>query len=145
MSARNKVNKKSSWKKWAASGAVEAGTDSQINTLLLQLESDIRCDCHRTETAFNRSGTKTKLLEIGPYVLNLIAKHMKKHFPEKDTRELDVSAVDYDMFGVWVWLISNFRKKYNLPPTPYKSHVVFADQNIHDWRRYCLSAHSYAI
>ena len=111
-----------------------------LPTLFERLEDEVRYDCHPTEVAFNRSETKRELLKIGPSVLPALAKHIRKRFPNLATSTMDQKEVNWDMFGVWVWLISSIRREYNLKPSPYPRTSVFGEQDMQRWHDYCLAA-----
>jgi hypothetical protein len=133
----SKVRQPRFWSKWEQSGAVVRPTLA----LFEQLEDEIRYDCHRTEIAFNRAYAKKDLVKMGPCILRSLADHIRKRFPNMKTTGLDRATVDWNMFGVWVWLISCIRREYNLPAAPYASHVTFQDQDMQAWHTYCLNAY----
>jgi hypothetical protein len=130
----SKTRQGRSWKKWADAGAVSTA----FTPLFEQIESNIRYDCHSTQTSFNRSDTKPKLIALGPQILIGLASHLRKRFPNLRTSTTPRESVDWDMFGVWVWLISSIQEEYSLPRTPYPSDLPFGKQDMEQWYEYCL-------
>ncbi len=115
------------------------GTDTQsIVDLLEKLERCIKFGGHPAEVEFNRSDEKGPLVALGPKIFAVLATHIKSRFSNMNTSQLDPKSVDWDMFGVWVWLIATIRDKHNLPDTPYPKNVPFGDQNITAWYEYCV-------
>jgi hypothetical protein len=110
----------------------------EITALIESMEREIHFDCHRTETAFNRSRFKHQLVDVGPAVLGPLATLIQKRFPNFNTSTLPKESVDWNLFGIYVWLIGNIQEKYHLPTTPYGSDTCFGDQDIGAWFAYCI-------
>jgi hypothetical protein len=111
--------------------------------LITQFERHIAFDCHSTQIAYRRSETKRQLVAMGPSIFPDLVAFIRKHFPNMATSTLDVKQVDWDKFGIIVWLICDIRDSHGLPPTPYYGlKKPFKEQDMQQWHDYCLQVAS---
>ena len=123
------------WTRWERAASVEPS----FSSLFEKLENDIWYDCHPNQVAFRRSYTKRKLVKMGPRILPALARHLWRRFPDMNTAGKEMDEVDWNMFGVWVWLICSIRDEFRLPGSPYGPSVRFGDQNMSEWYDFCLN------
>ncbi len=105
-------------------------TETTVVNLLEQFYNDIIYDCHGIEARFNRSEARHELKQIGLPVLEQLAERLPVLFPKDQ-------EIDYDLFLAHIWLITDIRDTYNLPPSPYGKDVPCGDQQVDPWIQYC--------